>query len=79
MKTSLDYEIRVRGHLDPEWATWLDNVTIENCANGDALLTVALSDQAALSGLLSRMFALNLKLLSLNPAPPAPKIDGELP
>jgi hypothetical protein len=65
------YEIRVRGHLNQEWATWLNNATIENLANGEAVLTVPISDQAALNGLINRVFALNLYLVSVNPVPPA--------
>ncbi len=73
MNSSPIYEIRVRGHLGPEWATWLDNVTIENCVNGEAVLTVPISDQAALNGLLNRVFALNLYLIAVNQVPPMPK------
>ncbi len=72
MNSDQIYEVRVRGHLAPEWAAWLDNPLIENLANGEAVLTAVLADQAALSGLLNRVFALNLKLLAVNLLPPAP-------
>jgi hypothetical protein len=73
MRSRPIYEIRVRGHLDPEWAAWLDNVTIENGANGEAVLTVPIPDQAALNGLLNRVFALNLNLIAVNQVLPVPK------
>ena len=72
MSASQIYAVRVRGHLAPEWAAWLDNPRIENFANGEAVLTAELADQAALNGLLNRVFALNLKLLAVNLLPPAP-------
>ncbi len=73
MRSTPIYEIRVRGHLDPAWATWLDDVAIVNCANGEAVLTVPVSDQAALNGLLNRVFALNLDLIAVNRELPEPK------
>jgi hypothetical protein len=69
VNTSQRYEVRVRGHLAPEWAAWLDNPAIENCANGEAVLTASVADQAALNGLLNRVFALNLKLLAVTLLP----------
>lgn len=67
------YEIRVRGHLNQEWANWLNNATIENRANGEAVLTAQVEDQAALNGLLNRVFALNLHLIAVNQVPAAPQ------
>ncbi len=73
MRSRPIYEIRVRGHLDPEWATWLDNGTIENNTDGEAVLIVAILDQAALNGLLNRMLALNLTVIAVNQVRPEPQ------
>jgi hypothetical protein len=44
------YSIRVRGHLDQSWSAWFDDLAITNEANGDAVLTGPVVDQAALHG-----------------------------
>ena len=40
------YEIRVKGHLDQRWSAWFDGMTITNEANGDAIISGPLVDQA---------------------------------
>jgi hypothetical protein len=59
------YEIRLRGHLDPQWADWFGGLTVTPQANGDTLLTGPVADQAALYGLLRRMRDVGLPLLSV--------------
>src|SRR5262249_17602774 len=44
------YQIRIRGHLGAYGAAWFEGLTVVNLANGDALLTGRLVDQAALLG-----------------------------
>lgn len=61
------YEIRVRGHLLPEWAAVFDGMEITCRTDGDTTLTGCLPDQAALYGLLLRLRDLGLTLVSLNP------------
>jgi hypothetical protein len=61
------YQIRVKGHLGPQWTDWFGDVTIALEDNGDTLLTGAVVDQAALYGLLRKVRDLGMPLLSVNP------------
>lgn len=60
------YQIRLHGHLSPQWADWFDGLTITLEDNGNTLLTGAVADQAALHGLLRKVRDLGMVLLSLN-------------
>jgi len=60
------YEIRVEGHLPPQWADWFDGLTITAEADGVTLLTGAVMDQAALHGLLKKVRDLGLPLVSVS-------------
>jgi hypothetical protein len=64
------YEIRVKGHLDSHWSVWFDGLTITNLPHGEALLSGALADQAALHGVLMKVRDLGLPLLAVNQALP---------
>ncbi|MCC7164833.1 MAG: hypothetical protein IT331_20220 [Anaerolineae bacterium] len=74
MSTSLDqdanqptiYQIRVAGHLNPQWTDRFGGMSITLLAEGDTLLTGPVLDQAALYGLLKQMRNLGLPLLSIN-------------
>lgn len=61
------YQIKVPGHIDVRWAEWVEGMTIAVGNDGGGLpfttLTVA-ADQAALQGLLRRLYALGIPLLS---------------
>ena len=59
------YEICVKGHLDQHWSAWFDGMTITNGANGDAIISGPLVDQAALHSLLIKVYNLNLTLISV--------------
>jgi hypothetical protein len=63
------YEIRVKGHLDSRWSAWFEGLTITNLPRGEALLSGALADQAALHGVLMKVRDLGLPLLAVNQAP----------
>jgi hypothetical protein len=60
------YEIRIKGHLDAQWADWFGGLTITLEENGDTLLTGQVVDQAALHGLLRKVRDLGMPLLSVN-------------
>jgi hypothetical protein len=66
MSTPLVYQIRIKGHLDEAWINWFSPLVVVNAANGEAMLTGAVRDQAELDGLLGRVFDLNLTLLAVN-------------
>ena len=59
-------EIRVAGHLDPDWADWLEGFTITHLENDQTLLTGTSSDQASLFGLIGKLRDLGLKLISVH-------------
>jgi hypothetical protein len=61
------YRIRVRCHLSERWSEWFEGLTVTNLQNGEALLSGPLPDQAALLGILERLNALNVPLVSVNP------------
>jgi len=64
------YEIRVAGHLSPQWREWFEGLTIMLEEDGNTLLTGPVPDQAALHGLLKKVRDLGLSLLSVNQVPP---------
>jgi hypothetical protein len=61
----LRYQIRLQGHLNPQWETWFEGLTITPEENGDTLLSGAVVDQAALHGLLRKVRDLGLPLLEV--------------
>jgi hypothetical protein len=59
------YQIRLKGHLGPQWSGWFEGMDLARQANGDTIMTGPVVDQAALHGLLKRMRDLGLPLLSI--------------
>lgn len=59
------WQIRVRGHLGPQWADWFESMTITNVEQGEAILFGSLVDQAALYGVLLKIRDLGLPLLEV--------------
>jgi hypothetical protein len=64
------YQIRVKGHLDSQWAEWFGGLTITLEDNGETLLTGPIIDQAALYGLLKLVRDTGLTLVSVNRVDP---------
>ena len=64
------YRIRVRGRLDTNLADRLEDMHIENLAqsNGkvESVLEGSLLDQAALSGILNKLYDLHLPVMSVD-------------
>jgi len=58
-----NYQILIKGHLDPEWAEWFGEFTLSHQADGTTLLTGLVADQPALHGLLAKIHNLGLPLL----------------
>ncbi len=67
------YQLRLAGHLDPQWADWFEGMTLTWEANGTTLLTGPVVDQAALHGLLRRVRDLGIPLISVHPIGPGPE------
>ena len=59
------YEIRLRGHLQPRWASWFDDMTVTTQDDGTTVLCGAVVDQAALHGLLHKVRDIGLPLVSV--------------
>jgi len=68
------YQITVEGRIDPSWSEWLSNMQLVSRKESDGLclttLSGVLSDQAALRGLLNRLWDLNLVLRSVQQIDP---------
>ena len=63
------YQIRVPGELDESWSDWVAGMTITvECEGKGPPVTVLTGtiDQAALHGLLRRLYSLGLPLISVN-------------
>ena len=65
------YQIRLKGHLDNDWAEWFGGLCITLEADGTTLLISPPIDQAALHGLLKKVRDLGLTLLAVNCVEPA--------
>jgi hypothetical protein len=59
------YEIHIKGHLSANWSDWFDGLTVTNLDQGESLIAGPVPDQAALHGLLARVYSLNLTLLGV--------------
>jgi hypothetical protein len=70
---SESYLIRLKGHLDPDWAAEFDGLSLRHLADGTTILEGELADQAALHGVLARVRDLGLVLLT------AQRLDGQTP
>jgi hypothetical protein len=64
------YEIRVEGELDQDWQQWLDGLDVAPSHGSDrapvTTLTGPVADQAALRGMLCKLWDLNLTLVSVH-------------
>jgi hypothetical protein len=61
------YHIRIKGHLDLSWSEWFEGLKISNEPDGTSDLIGAITDQAELIGILTKIHNLNLELISVNP------------
>jgi hypothetical protein len=59
------YQIRIEGHLGPQWKDWFGDLSISLESNGDTLLTGPVIDQTALYGLLKKVRDLGAPLVSV--------------
>ena len=64
-----EYRIKVQGFLDRNWSDWSEATTASVESRGDTppVTTITVTvDQAALQGLLRRLYALGLPLISVH-------------
>ena len=59
------YEIRLKGHLQPRWASWFDGLDVANQTDGTAVISGTVADQSALHGLLQKVRDVGLPLLAV--------------
>lgn len=63
------YRITIGGELDPTWADWLGVLSLRSSTGADGrpvtILTAPVADQAALRGILVRIWDLNLELIAV--------------
>ncbi len=64
------YRIRVEGHLDQHWSSWLDGMIITHLEKGETQLSGYLTDQAALHGVLHKIQNLGIPLIAVYRVPP---------
>jgi hypothetical protein len=67
------YQIKVRGWLGQDWAEWFDGMTITHDQDVNdsesepvTIMTGCVLDQAALYGLLNKVYRLGMALLAVN-------------
>jgi len=63
------YQIKVEGCVDSGWSDWFGEMQLTQATGGDGkhitVLTGALADQSSLRGILTRLWDLNLTLISV--------------
>jgi len=62
-KITTIYEIKIKGHLDTEWAEWFYDMTITHESDGTTTLRGPLPDQAVLHSILLKIRDMNLTLI----------------
>lgn len=77
--SSFSYRITVEGKIDPSWSEWLDGFTLNSRKEADEMTLTTISgflhDQAALRGLLNRIWDLNLSVRSFEQVSPTLQFD----
>ncbi len=71
------YRLEITGYLQGNWAEWFGGMAIENLPNGNTLLVGPIEDQAALNGLINKVYALGLSLVAINPQIINPRVGKE--
>jgi hypothetical protein len=72
------FEIRIHGHLRPQWQDWFEGLTITVEEDGNTLLSGPVVDQSALHGILKKIRNLNMPLLSVNSTDPDPAANCDI-
>lgn len=72
------YQIRLQGHLGPQWQSWFDGLVVTLEESGNTLLSGPVQDQAALHGLLRKIRDLGLVLLLVQAIEPEPKTTSPI-
>ncbi len=73
------YEIRIQGHLGPQWEAWFKGIPLRQAENGETILMADYTDQAELFGLLRKVRDLGMPLIAVNRIEPGHASDGNAP
>ena len=83
MTEQTTYQIRIQGWIGPHWADWFGGLAMTyEGTEDDSLLTVLagpVADQAALRGILCKLWDLNLTVLSVIQVEQEKQTQEELP
>lgn len=62
------YQIKVKGRLDKRWSEWFSDMTIEIESDNPPITTLTgmVVDQAALRGIISRLWDLDMTVVAVN-------------
>jgi hypothetical protein len=71
------YELRIEGHLAERWSAWFGGLTLIREDDGTTTLRGAVTDQAELHGLLSKVRDLGATLISVNTIDAPGRTDKE--
>lgn len=74
-KSTVTYQIKLKGHLQDDWSDWFDGLSVHHDETGNTLLIGDVVDQAQLHGLLKRIRDAGVELISVNPLS---KTDDEI-
>ncbi len=58
-------EIHVAGHLDEDWAMWMEGFTLAYTEEDETVLTGKVRDQAALYGVIAKLRDLGVELTAV--------------
>jgi hypothetical protein len=67
---AMQYEIRLKGHLDSRWAHWLGGMSLTHESDGTTVVVGLVADQSALHGLLQKLRDIGVTLISVNESEP---------
>ena len=65
---STHYQIRLEGILDERWLRWFEGLEVTSSADNQTIIR-GVFDQSALHGVLNRIFALGVTLISVQRLP----------
>ena len=61
------YQIKVKGHFDERRMRWFEGLQVTFLPNGETIINGAITDQAALHGVLNRIRDLGMELICVQP------------
>ena len=61
----MQYEIRVKGHLDSRWEAWFDGLSLIRTDDGTTVIHGPIVDEAALHGVIQKLRDIGVPLIAL--------------